>query len=408
MSTRMYGRLTAKEVQHATKRGLYPDGQGLCFQIARNGSRSWIMRYRIGERRRYLGLGVARDVTLAEARQRAATARAMLAVGQDPIEARHGRRAAAMLTAAKTVTFREAAASFIQAHGVAAKSIAQWASSLDTYVNPVFGSLPVQAVDTGLVLKAIEPLWSTKTETASRLRARIERILDWAKTRGYRDGENPARWDGHLENLLPQKTKVAKVVHHAALPFTEMATFMAALRQYPGTAARALEFAILTAARSGEVFGARWEEINLAAKVWTVPGARMKSGRDHRVPLSDQAMALLDALPGRTGIVFQSPRAGYPLAKMAMLAVLQRMGGATNVTVHGFRSTFRDWAGDRTEFARDVVEAALAHVIGNKAEAAYRRSDALEKRRRLMQAWADVCAGKVQSSAEVIELRRPA
>ena len=407
MSTRMYGRLTAKEVQHATKRGLYPDGQGLCFQIARNG-RSWILRYRIGGRRRYFGLGVVRDVTLAEARQRAATARAMLDAGQDPIEARHGRRAAAMLTNAKTMSFSEAAAAFIQAHGIAAKSIGQWTASIDTYVNPVFGSLPVQAVDTGLVLKAIEPLWSTKTETASRLRARIERILDWAKTRGYRDGENPARWDAHLENLLPKKTKVAKVVHHAALPFTEMATFMAALRQYPGTAARALEFAILTAARSGEVFGARWEEINLAAKVWTVPGARMKSGRDHRVPLSDQAMALLDALPGRAGIVFQSPRAGYPLAKMAMLDVLQRMGGATNVTVHGFRSTFRDWAGDRTEFARDVVEAALAHVIGNKAEAAYRRSDALEKRRRLMQAWADVCAGKVQSSAEVIELRRPA
>jgi hypothetical protein len=236
----MCGRLTAKEVQHAAKRGLYPDGQGLCFQIARNGSRSWIMRYRIGGRRRYLGLGAARDVTLAEARQRAATARAMLAAGQDPIDARHGRRAAAMLTAAKTVTFSEAAAAFIQAHGVAAKSVAQWSASLDTYVNPVFGSLPVAAVDTGMVLKVLEPLWSRKTETASRLRARIERIIDWSKTRGYRDGENPARWDGHLRNLLRAKSKVVKVAHHAALPYAEMPAFMAALGQYPGAAGRAL------------------------------------------------------------------------------------------------------------------------------------------------------------------------
>jgi integrase len=406
MSARLQGRLTAKEVQHAAKRGLYPDGQGLCFQIARNGSRSWIMRYRIGGRRRYLGLGVVRDVTLAEARQRAATARALLQAGHDPIEARQGRRTAVVISAAKSMSFSEAATAFIQAHSVAAKSVAQWTASINTYVNPVFGALPVASVDTGLVLRAIEPLWSTKTETASRLRARIERILDWAKTRGYRDAENPARWDGHLENLLRAKSKVIKVVHHAALPYDELPAFMDELRRHPGTAARALEFAILTAARSGEVFGARWEEIDLQAKVWTVPGVRMKSGRDHRVPLSSQAMGLLSALPGRTGIVFQSPRAGYPLAKMAMLGVLERMGRSDDATPHGFRSTFRDWTGDRTAFARDLIEAALAHAIGDKTEAAYRRTDALEKRRLLMEQWADFCAGKVQPSAEVIELRR--
>ena len=236
---------------------------GLCFQIARNGSRSWIFRFRIGGRRRYLGLGTARDVTLAEARQRAATARAMLDAGQDPIDARNGRRAAAMLNAAKVLSFREAATAFIEAHSVASKSIGQWTASLDTYVNPVFGALPVQEIDTGLVMKVIEPLWTTKTVTAGRIRNRIERILNWAKARGYRDGENPARWSGHLENLLAKKSKVAKVTHHAALPYGEMPEFMAQLRDVGGNAARALEFLILTAARSGEVFHATWAEVDL-------------------------------------------------------------------------------------------------------------------------------------------------
>ena len=405
MATRLHGRLTAKEIQHATKRGVYPDGGGLLFQISRNGSRSWIFRFRVGTKRRYLGLGAARDVSLAEARTRAATARAMLAAGQDPIDARAGRRAAALLTSVKTVTFREAAASFIQA-GVTAKSVGQWKSSIDIYADPIIGALSVAAIDTGLVLKVVEPMWTTKTETASRLLRRIERILDWSKVRGYRDGENPARWSGHLENLLQRKNKVAKVEHHAALPYSEMSTFMTQLRGVPGMAARALEFAILTASRSGEVFGARWEELDLGAKVWAVPGVRMKSGRGHRVPLSDQAVELLGALPApHDGIIFQGPRAGFPLSKMAMLDVLERMG-RTGVTVHGFRSAFRDWAGDRTEYARDVIEAALAHAIGDKTEAAYRRLDALEKRARLMQAWANVCSGKAQASAEVIELKR--
>ena len=401
----MYGRLTAKEVQHATKRGLYPDGQGLCFQIARNGSRSWILRYRIGGRRRYLGLGTARDVSLAEARQRAATARAMLDAGQDPIDARNGRRAAAMLNAAKVLSFREAAIAFIEAHSVASKSIGQWTASLDTYVNPVFGALPVQEIDTGLVMKVIEPLWTTKTVTAGRIRNRIERILNWAKARGYRDGENPARWSGHLENLLAKKSKVVAVEHHAALPYSEMPVFMAQLRDVGGNAARALEFLILTAARSGEVFFADWSEIDLQARVWTVPAARMKSKRDHRVPLSDEAVAILEALPGRTGIVFKGQLRGGALAKMALAGVLARMKRG-DVTVHGFRSTFCDWARDCTSTSRDVVEAALAHAIGDKTEAAYRRTDALEKRRLLMDTWSDFCSGK--ATADVIPMRRSA
>jgi integrase len=406
MTPRMYGRLTAKQVQHADKRGLLPDGGGLCFQIARNRSRSWIFRFRIGGRRRYLGLGTARDVTLAEARQRAATARAMLDAGQDPIDARNGRRAAAMLNAAKVLSFREAATAFIEAHSVASKSIGQWTASLDTYVNPVFGALPVQEIDTGLVMKVIEPLWTTKTVTAGRIRNRIERILNWAKARGYRDGENPARWSGHLENLLAKKSKVAKVTHHAALPYGEMPEFMAQLRDVGGNAARALEFLILTAARSGEVFHATWAEVDLGARMWTVPGERMKSKRDHRVPLSDAAVAILEAMPGdRTGIVFKGPLRGGALAKMALAGVLARMK-RDGITVHGFRSAFCDWARDCTPFARDVVEAALAHAIGDKTEAAYRRTDALDKRRKLMATWSDFCSGK--ATADVIPMRRSA
>ena len=404
---RLHGRLTALAVKHATKRGLYPDGSGLCLQIARNGSRSWIMRYRLGGRRRYLGLGVVRDVTLAQARERAAAARLMLENGRDPIEVKQGRRAAAMLTVAKAMTFAACSKAYIaaQSPGWSTKSTKQWATSLATYAHPTIGALPVGDIDTSLVLRVLEPIWITKAETASRVRGRIESVLDWAKTRGYRDGENPARWKGHLDNLLPEKGKVAKVEHHAAMAYAELPMFMTALRARPDIASRALEFAILTAARSGEVFYAGWDEIDLQARTWTVPAVRMKAGKEHRVPLSDAAVALLGALSSpRDGLIFCGFKAGRPLAKMALGNVLKRMGHG-NVTVHGFRSSFRDWAGDRTAFARDVVEAALAHAIGDATEAAYRRGDALEKRRKLMEAWVAYCAAPAQSSAKVVELR---
>jgi integrase len=404
--SRLHGRLTALAVKHATKCGLHPDGAGLHLQISRNGSRSWIFRYRMGGRRRYCGLGNVEDVSLAQARERAAAARLMLQNNQDPIEAKRGRRAAAMLTVARAMSFSKAATTYIESHAVSwkPKHAEQWRTSIDTYANPVLGALPVGEIDTGLVLKVLQPIWTTKTETASRLRGRIEAVLDWAKVAGYRTGENPARWAGHLDTLLPAKAKVAPIVHHKALPYAEVGTFMAQLREFTTVDARALEFTILTAARSDEALGARWDEIDLQVRLWTVPAERMKSRREHRVPLSDAVVKLLGALPGpHDGPVFPGRKAGHSINRTRLLGALRQINA--DVTVHGFRSSFRDWAGDRTAFARDVVEAALAHAIGDATEAAYRRGDALEKRRKLMEAWASFCAGKLQPGAEVIELR---
>jgi integrase len=406
--SRLSGRLTALAVKHATKRGLYPDGNGLCLQVARNGSRSWIMRYRMGGRRRYCGLGSVAEVTLADARERAAAARLMLQNGQDPIEVKQGRRVAAMLTTAKAMTFAACSKAYVESHraGWAPRNTKQWVASLTSHVYPIIGALPVQEVDTALVLRCVEPLWSVKTETASRLRGRIEAIIDWAKTSGYREGENPARWDGHLANLLPAKAKVTKVEHHAALPYAALPVFMGELRQRPGLPARALEFAILTAVRTGEVLNADWSEIDLQGRVWTIPGVRMKAGKEHRVALSDAAVALLGALPGsHTGLVFPGFKAGRPLAKMALANILKRMGHG-DVTVHGFRSSFADWAHERTAFPSEVIEMALAHSVGNKVQAAYVRTDLLDRRVMVMEQFADFCAGKVQPSATVTELRR--
>jgi integrase len=405
---RMHERLTALAVRHAKQRGLHPDGLGLCLQVARNGSKSWIYRYRIGSRRRYLGLGSARDVTLAEARERAAVARSVLQNGQDPIEVKQGRRAATMLTAAKAMTFLKAATSYIEAHraGWSINTTTDWVGSLAKHAYPIIGALPVSEIDTGLVLKVVEPLWSVKTEIANRVRGRIENILDWSKVRGFREGENPARWHGHLESLLPAKSKVAPVEHHAALPYVELPAFMVALRQDSAIASRALEFTILTASRSNEVYLADWSEIDLQTRVWTVPGARMKAGKDHRVPLSDAATALLGALPApHTGIVFQGVNRGRPLGKTAMSLILHRVG-RDDVTVHGMRSAFRDWAAERTNYPHEVCEAALAHAVGNAVSRAYRRTDQFERRVRLMADWSSFCAGKEESSATVTELRR--
>jgi integrase len=319
----------------------------------------------------------------------------LLVDGIDPLEDRKAKKAARALTAAKSMTFRECAEAFIAANEGAwknAKHAAQWISTLVAYVYPKIGNLPVAAIDTGLVLKCVEPIWRDKTETASRVRGRIESILDWATVRKYRQGDNPARWTGHLEHVLPSKGKLAKVNHHAALPYAELPAFMVALRQREGVAARALEATVLTVSRTGEIIGGRWDEIDLDAKVWTIPAGRMKGDREHKVPLSERAIELLQTLPTEEGNphVFIGPRPGSGLSNMSMTAVLRRMGYG-HVTVHGFRSSFRDWAAERTNYPNHVVEMALAHAIGDKVEASYRRGDLLAKRRQLMEAWAKYC-----------------
>ena len=301
---------------------------------------------------------------------------------------------------------------YIAAHEASwrnAKHRQQWRNTLDTYADPILGKLPVAQVEVGDVMRVLEPLWREKTETASRLRGRIESVLDYATARGWRSGENPARWRGHLDNLLPARSKVAKVEHHAALPWREIGAFMAALAEEEGVSALALRFAILTAARTGEVIGARWSEIDMQAAVWTVPADRMKAAREHRVPLSDAALDVLREVaklrtePEADGFVFPGGKAGKPLSSMALLMLLRRMERG-DLTAHGFRSTFRDWCAEATNYPREVAEAALAHTLRDKTEAAYQRGDLMEKRRRLMAEWATFCA-RPAPAGEVVPLR---
>jgi integrase len=358
-----------------------------------------------------MGLGSAAVYSLAEARRKAADARRLVAEGVDPIEQRAALAGNAAASATKAMTFRDCAEAYIQAHRASwrnPKHAAQWPATLSTYVYPVFGAEPVQMVDVGLVTKAIEPIWSTKPETAGRVRGRIEAVLDWATARGYRAGENPARWRGHLENLLPKKSKVRRVKHHAALPYAELAEFISGLRQQQGTAARALEFAILTAARTGEVIGARWEEINIDERLWTIPAERMKAGKQHRVALSDAALAVLEPMRAirQNDFVFAGDRTGRPISNMAMLMLLRRMGRG-DLTAHGFRSTFSDWCAEQTNTASEVREMALAHTVSDKVEAAYRRGDLFDKRRRLAEAWGRFCTTPAEQD-RVVPLRKAA
>lgn len=402
----------------ARKPGMYCDGGGLWLRVSSPTARSWVFRYMLNRASHEMGIGKYPEITLAEARQRAAEARRLKAHGKDPLAERSAVRASLLADAAKTVTFKDAAERYVEAHRAGwrnAKHAAQWEATLATYAEPILGSLAVQAIDTGLVLKVLEPIWATKTETASRLRGRIEAVLDWAKVRGYRQGENPARWRGHLDKLLPARAKVQKVQHHAALAFDGLGEFMVALRAETGTASRALEFAILTAARTGEVIGARWSEIDLGESIWTVPAERMKAGREHRVPLSSRAIAILRTLkPDASGnrqekeiaksFVFAGAAPDRPLSNMAMLMLLRRMG-QDDLTAHGFRSTFRDWCAERTNFPSEVAEMALAHSVGDKVEAAYRRGDLFEKRRALMEQWATVC-GTVTKGSKVLPMQK--
>lgn len=397
------GKLNARKVSTAGL-GKHGDGGGLWLVVRENGSRAWVFRYTRDGRSYEMGLGAVSSVPLAKARDKAAGQREMLADGVDPIRARDADRGKYH----RTLTFKQAYALYIGTHGKTwrnDKHRRQWESTLAAYAAPVIGDMPISRVNTAAVMRVLEPVWHAKPETASRLRQRIERIIDWAKVRGDFHGENPARWKGHLDQLLPAKTKVQRVKHHRAMPWTKLPPFMADLRRREGVAARALEFAILTAARSGEVRGMTWGEVDLEAKAWTIPAERMKAQKEHRVPLSDRAVAILyDVRPLSGGLVFEGQRKGKPLSDMSLTAVLKRMG--RGVTVHGFRSTFRDWAAESTGYPREVAEMALAHAVASAVEAAYRRGDLFAKRRRLMNEWAKYCARPpAESKGKVRALR---
>ncbi len=409
--------LTAAKVRTAAA-GTYTDGGGLMLAVQTSGAATWVMRYSFGGKRRDMGLGPARGtdaVSLADARQLASAARTQVRDHIDPIEARKVSRAAKSPTevdAPEVITFAKAAEAYLLAHEPGwrnAKHRAQWRMTLTNYAGPTLGTLPVEAIATPDVLAVLKPLWLTTPETATRLRGRIESVLDFSAVNGWRDAANPARWRGHLDKLLPARAKVRAVKHHAALPWQQVPAFIAELRRRESIAARALELLVLTAARSGEILGGRWGEVDLDGAIWTVPAARMKAKREHRVALSTPALNLLRSmLPLRSdgsgrSLVFPGQDTGRPLSVMAMAMVLRRMNRA-DVTAHGFRSSFRDWAGETTAHPREVVEAALAHRTGDKVEQAYARGDLFTKRRKLMGDWATFCC-QAELVAEIIPLR---
>jgi integrase len=396
---RRIGKLSARFVETVKARGFYGDGGGLYLKV-HGGSKSWIVRWSSAGKVRKIGLGSAHTVSLIDARRRAEEVRAQLHDGIDPRTARRAKQ--------QSITFDQARDRYIEAHQVGWKHVKhcqQWRSSLQTYASPIFGDLPVGAIDTALVLRAIQPIWSVKTETASRVRNRIEIVLSWAKVHGYREGENPATWRGHLDHLLPKPGKVHKVRHHSALPYAQLPAFMTDLRDCGGIAATALEFLILTATRTSETLNAVWGEIDLDNKLWIISRERMKGGREHRVPLCDRAVAIVREMQAtkRSEFVFPGAKHNKPLSTMSMLTTLRRMGRA-DVTTHGMRATFRTWAAERTHVQREVIEAALAHVIGDRTEAAYQRGDLLDKRRALMKTWGEFC-DRGTTSGVVIALR---
>jgi integrase len=404
--------LSALEVNRLKAPGLIAVGvvPGLQLQVSPTGARSWILRVKVGAKRRDMGLGAYPGVTLAQAREKARHARELIEQGQDPVLQRERKQSKLRAEQASVITFEAAARAYVDAKSVEwsnPKHAAQWPATLTKYAYPTIGKMHVADVQQTHVLQILEPIWATKTETASRLRGRIENILDWAKARGYRKDENPARWRGHLDKLLSAPEKTTKTIHHPAVPVTEVAAFYAALQQRSGMAARALEFALLTAARSGEVRGATWAEIDLDAGLWIVPAERMKARKEHRVPLSASAIQLVRALPRLEGseFVFPAPRAGA-LSDMALTAVMRRM--ELKFVPHGLRSTFRDWTAERTSYPRDLAEMALAHTVGDKVEAAYRRGDMLERRAKMMQTWAEFLATPAASGEKVVTLTRRA
>jgi integrase len=395
----MASKLTARKVETA-KPGKYSDGGNLYLIVSETGARKWVLRFTWRGRAKEMGLGSAASVPLIDAREKAASARRKIAQGLNPIDEQK-RNGGIPTFGAMADDVREVLSAGFRNE----KHKAQWKSTLETYAAPLRAK-PVDVIATDDVLAVLKPIWTTKAETASRVRGRIEKVLDAAKAKGFREGENPARWRGHLDHLLPRPSKLARG-HHAAMPYEDIATFIAKLRKREALAAVALELCILTAARSGEVLGMRWPEIDLDKKIWTVPAGRMKAGREHRVPLSSRAITILRHLEqSKAGkFVFPGQARDKPLSNMAMEMVLRRMN-VENVTVHGFRSSFRDWAGNVSNFPREITETALAHVIGDKAEQAYRRGDALEKRRKLMEAWASYCEPKRGGNVVQISARK--
>ena len=395
--------LSALAVQRLTAPGMHAVGgvAGLYLCVSPSGSRSWIARVNVDGKRREMGLGSFPDVSLSIAREKARAARSDTTMGIDPVAHRKEARSARQALKATQKTFADCAKAYIEAHSDSwrnAKHRAQWPSTFETYVYPTMGTVMVGEVTQAHVMAVLLPIWKTKTQTAIRLRGRIEQVLAWATAAGFRQGDNCARWAGLLDQLLPAPGKVSEPRHHPAVRVDDMPAFIKALRQHDGLSPKALEFVVLTAARSGEVRGATWAEIDLEAAVWTVPKERMKAGKEHRVPLNTQAIKLLEAMPRIEGteLVFPAPRGGQ-LSDMALTALTRRMNfrdDAGRVCVpHGFRSSFRDWVFERTDYPRDLAEAALAHALENKVEAAYRRGDALERRRAMMQAWANYCEG---------------
>jgi integrase len=400
-------RLSNLKVERAKRPGMYADGGSLYLRVAEGGSKQWIFRYTVNGRNRDMGLGPVHTLTLAEARERATEARKLRLDGIDPIANKRARVAALRAADAKAKTFADCVKGFIEdneSSWTSVKHRRQWETSLIKYAYPILGSLPVAAIDTPLVLRVLKPIWDAKRETASRLRGRIENVLGWATVHHYRSGDNPARWNGLLEHALPA---VVKGDHHAALPYTQVASFMQALRKDTGIVARALEFITLTAVRLGEATGATWDEIDLEAKTWTIPASRMKADQEHRVPLSDAAISVLKTVREirQSDYVFAGFKPGRPIGGDALRELIKKLAGA-NVTVHGLRSTFRDWAAEQTNVQREVAEMALAHAIPNAVEAAYRRGDLFEKRRKLMDAWAAYCAKIETDAGKVVALAR--
>ncbi len=398
--------LSAIEVKRLGE-GFTPVGgvAGLALVVQSETARSWVLRIKIGEKRRDIGLGAYPEVSLARARERAVEARAKVQAGIDPVQERKALRDALRAENARSRTFRECAEAVHKSKSVEYKSKKhsdQWINTLSTYVYPVLGNLPVESVTLGHVVRALEPIWVEKTETATRVRQRIESVLSYAITHGYRSGSNVAAWKGNLDSVLPKPRKLKNVQHLKAVPLDEMPDFWARLNSQEGTGPAALKFTILTAARSGEVRGARWSEIDLNASTWTIPGSRMKAGKEHAIPLCSAAVALVIALPRNNELIFPALRGGK-ISDMTLTAVLKRMGVAA--TVHGFRSAFRDWAAERTAYPREIAEQALAHSIG-AVERAYRRSDLLEKRRRLMQDWQQFLETSATATSNVLPLRR--
>lgn len=387
--------------------GMHGDGGGLWLQVTSSGARSWIFRFTRNGRTRDMGLGSLEDVSLEKARERAAKARGLLLDGIDPIEDRIARDAQQRAAEASLVTFQRCAEDYIEdrsAEWKNAKHREQWRSTLATYAYPKIGGLAVAMIEPDHVYDVLRPIWTSKNETASRVRGRIEAVLAFATVKKRRTGENPARWRGNLDQMLAKPAKVKKVEHHAALGYADVPTFMARLRQQRGNAARALEFAILTAARTGEVLGATWSEFDLEAGIWTVPADRMKAGKEHKVPLSERALRLVKAQEGADAtFVFPGRDPAQPLSNMAMLATLKRMD-RKDVTTHGFRSTFRDWCAETTNHPGFVAEMALAHTIASNVEKAYRRGDLFAKRAVLMRDWAEYCHRDPNHKATVTSL----